>query len=257
MTQHPLRIMVWSEGLHDAARPELAAVYPKGIHQAIAEGLAALLPDDTVIRTATLAEREHGLTEAILEDTDVLLWWGHTAHEMVSEEIVDRVHRRVLEGMGLIVLHSAHFSKIFIRLMGTTCSLKWRNDGEREVVWTVSPTHPIAVGLDGPLIIEAQETYSEYFDVPTPHELIFISSFTGGEVFRSGMTFIRGNGKIFYFSPGDEAYPVYFDPQIRLILANAVRWARPTRPASLPTASKLERDGYVRGVQPDEAGGPS
>lgn len=224
-----LRVTVWNEGVHETTQPEIAALYPDGIHGAIAAGLRELLGDDVVVRTATLADPEHGLTEEALTDTDVLLWWGHIAHDQVSDEVVERVRHHVLGGMGLIVLHSGHFSKIFIRMLGTTCSLRWRNPegGERELVWTVNPTHPIAEGIEQPIVIDAQEMYGEFFDIPTPDDLIFVSSFTGGEVFRSGVTFTRGRGKIFYFSPGDQEYPVYFHPQVRRVLANGVRWAAP------------------------------
>jgi trehalose utilization protein len=225
----PLRVTVWNEGVHETTQPEIAAIYPNGIHGAIAAGLTELLGQEAAVRTATLADPEHGLSEQQLTETDVLLWWGHIAHEQVSDEVVERVRQHVLGGMGLIVLHSGHFSKIFIRMLGTTCSLRWRNPegGERELVWNVNPTHPIAAGVDQPIVIEAQEMYGEFFDIPTPDDLVFISSFTGGEVFRSGVTFTRGRGKIFYFSPGDQEYPVYFHPQVRRVLANGVRWAAP------------------------------
>ncbi|GAA4154503.1 trehalose utilization protein ThuA [Leifsonia shinshuensis] len=225
----PLRVTVWNEGVHETTQPEIAAIYPDGIHGAIAAGLTELLGQEVTVRTATLADPEHGLSEQQLAETDVLLWWGHIAHDQVSDEVVERVRQHVLGGMGLIVLHSGHFSKIFIRMLGTTCSLRWRNPegGERELVWNVNPTHPIAEGVDQPIVIEAQEMYGEFFDIPTPDDLVFISSFTGGEVFRSGVTFTRGRGKIFYFSPGDQEYPVYFHPQVRRVLANGVRWAAP------------------------------
>ncbi|MBW8872803.1 MAG: ThuA domain-containing protein [Leifsonia sp.] len=224
-----LNVTVWNEGVHEATQPEIAAVYPHGIHGAIAEGLSELLGDEVAVRTATLDDPEHGLSEEVLEQTDVLLWWGHIAHDRVSDDVVERVRRHVLSGMGLIVLHSGHFSKIFIRMLGTTCSLRWRNPegGERELVWNVNPTHPIAEGVEQPIVIDAQEMYGEFFDIPTPDDLVFISSFTGGEVFRSGVTFTRGRGKIFYFSPGDQEYPVYFHPQVRRVLANGVKWAAP------------------------------
>ena len=221
-----LRVLVWNEGVHEAG-DDPAGVrerYPDGMHGAIAAGLAEHLPEARV-RTATLAEPEHGLTEEVLADTDVLLWWGHAAHGDVSDEVVDRVQRHVLGGMGLLVLHSGHFAKVFKRLLGTTCSLAWRNDGEREVVWTVDPAHPIAEGVPNPFVIEAQEMYGEPFDVPPPDELVFVSWFSGGEVFRSGATWRRGKGRIFYFSPGDESYPVYHHPDVRRVLANGVRWA--------------------------------
>ena len=205
----------------------MAEIYPEGIHGAIAAGLTELLGDQVQVRTATLDDAEHGLTEEALAGTDVLLWWGHVKHGDVADAVVERVHQHVLGGLGLIVLHSGHYSKIFQALMGTTCGLSWRNEGEKEIVWTIDPTHPIAVGIEQPFVIEAQEMYGEHFDVPPPEELVFTSWFAGGEVFRSGMTFRRGRGKIFYFSPGDQEYPVYYHPQVRQVLANAVRWAMP------------------------------
>ena len=225
----PLRVTVWNEGVHEATQPEIAAIYPEGIHGAIAAGLRELLGEEVAVRTATLADPDHGLAEEALAATDVLLWWGHLAHDRVSDEVVERVREHVLGGMGLIVLHSGHFSKVFIRMLGTTCSLRWRNPegGERELVWTVNPAHPIAEGVEQPIVIGAQEMYGEFFDIPAPDDLVFISSFSGGEVFRSGVTFTRGRGRIFYFSPGDQEYPVYLHPQVRRVLANGVRWAAP------------------------------
>ncbi|ROS61298.1 trehalose utilization protein [Frigoribacterium sp. PhB160] len=233
----PTRVVVWNEFVHETRRDEtVLAHYPDGIHEVVAAGLRELLGDEVDVSTATLAEPEHGLTEERLAETDVLLWWGHIAHDQVSDEVVERVVRHVQSGMGIIVLHSGHYSKPFTRLLGTTCSLRWRNAAERELVWTVAPTHPIAEGVPDPLVIPEQETYGEYFDVPTPDELIFLSTFTGGEVFRSGATWRRGLGKLFYFSPGDQEYPVYHQAEIRRVLANGVRWARPTQPRRELTA---------------------
>lgn len=201
---NPLRVTVWNENRHENYPDSVTArLYPSGMHGAIATGLESVLGDRVTVATATLDEPEHGLTASVIENTDVLLWWGHEAHPEVADEIVNRVHEAVLGGMGMIVLHSAHYSKIFKKLMGTTCSLRWRNDGDREVLWTVDPTHPIAQDVPDPLVIEAQEMCGEFFDIPTPEELIFISSFSGGEVFRSGATWTRGHGRVFYFSPGD------------------------------------------------------
>ena len=229
-----MNITIWNEGRHEQIDPPIAARYPAGIHGAIAEGLGALLPDAT-IRTATLdTDAEHGLSADVLDNTDVLLWWGHIAHDQVSDAVVERVRERVLAGMGLIVLHSGHFSKIFIKLMGTTCSLAWRNAGEVERVWTVKPGHPIARGVEQGFTIDAQEMYGEHFDVPDPDELVFVSNFPGGEVFRSGLCYTRGYGRVFYFSPGDQEYPVYFHPEVRRVLANAIEWATPTREIAAP-----------------------
>ncbi|MCA4134099.1 ThuA domain-containing protein [Arthrobacter sp. M4] len=239
-----LNILVWNEGVHEALNdpPHIDEIYPDGIHGAIAAGLRSHYPDAD-ISTATLAtNNEHGLDEETLARTDVLLWWGHKAHDQVSDAVVERIQRQVLGGMGLIVLHSGHFAKIFTKLLGTSCSLDWRNEGERELVWTVKPSHPIAEGVDSPIIIPEQEMYGELFDIPDPDDLIFISSFTGGEVFRSGVTFTRGKGRIFYFSPGDQEYPVYHHPQIQRVIANGVRWAaQPDLDRAAPSVSNRSR----------------
>jgi len=242
-----LRVTVWNENVHETqgSPASIATDYPDGIHGAIADGLVKHL-DDAEVRTATLQEPEHGLTQEVLDATDVLLWWGHMAHDEVDDAVVERVHERVLAGMGLLVLHSGHFSKIFKRLMGTTCSLKWRNDAEREVIWTVAPTHAIADGVPNPIVVPRQEMYGEFFDVPEPDELVFISSFEGGEVFRSGVTYRRGAGKVFYFSPGDQDYPVYHQEEIQRVLANGVRWAAAQGSVALPVVSNPERGWFLK-----------
>ena len=218
-----IRVTVWSEFRHEKKTPKVAALYPTGMHRAIADALGHHA--DLVVRTATLDEPEHGLTVEALEQTDVLVWWGHMAHHEVADEIVARVRARVLEGMGLIVLHSGHYSKIFKSLMGDTCSLTWREATDKERLWVVCPSHPIARGLGAYFELPAEEMYGEPFGIPTPDELIFISWFTGGEVFRSGATWRRGHGKIFYFRPGHETYPTYHHPQVQQVIANGVRWA--------------------------------
>jgi trehalose utilization protein len=221
-----IRVTVWNEGRHEKKSEAIARIYPKGIHGAIADHLNQQA--GIIARTATLDEPEHGLTDAVLADTDVMLWWGHMAHKEVADAVVDKVHTRVLQGMGLICLHSAHFSKIFKRLMGTSCQLIWREDNDREVVWTTRPGHPILQGVPSPFLLEQTEMYGEHFDIPEPDETILISNYTGGEVFRSGVTFRRGAGKVFYFSPGHETYPIYYNPNVLRVIANAVRWAVPT-----------------------------
>jgi trehalose utilization protein len=222
-----VRVTVWGENVHERTEEHVRAIYPDGMHATIAAGLRELLAGEAEVRTATLEEPEHGLGAAVLAETDVLTWWGHAAHDQVDDAVVDRVHDAVLGGMGLLVLHSGHYSKIFRRLLGTTCSLQWRNEGERELVWCVAPAHPIAAGVPQPIVIDAQEMYGEPFDIPAPDELVFVSSFAGGEVFRGGCCFRRGAGRIFYFSPGDQEYPVYHHPGVQRVLANAVRWAAP------------------------------
>src|SRR5690606_1911500 len=222
-----IRVTVWHEFRHEKRHEAVSLVYPNGIHHTIAEGLQEHgIPQ---VRTATLDEPEHGLSEEVLANTDVLTWWGHMAHREVDDAIVERVHQRVLEGMGLIVLHSGHHSKIFKKLMGTSCSLRWREVGERERLWVVDPAHPIVQGLGPYFEIPHTEMYGEHFDIPTPDQLVFVSWFQGGEVFRSGCCFHRGHGKIFYFRPGHETYPIFYQPEVRQVLANAVRWAAPVK----------------------------
>jgi trehalose utilization protein len=233
----PIRVTVWNEHVHERRDPSVAKLYPQGIHGAIAAGLQRELGDAAVVRFATLDDPEHGLTDEVLAETDVITWWGHAAHDRVSDEVVDRVHARVMEGTGIVALHSAHYSKIFKRLMGTTCALRWRSDpgGEQELVWTVNPGHPIAAGIPQPIVIPNQEMYGEFFDIPPPESLVFISSFAGGEVFRSGCCYTRGAGRVFYFGPGDQEYPVYHQPDVQRVIANAVRWcAGDARGSDLP-----------------------
>lgn len=217
-----IRVTIWNEGRHEQSSEKVRSVYPKGIHGALAEGLAE---DGIVLRTATLDDPEHGLSEATLAETDVLIWWGHMAHGEVQDAIVDRVHQRVLEGMGLIVLHSGHFSKIFKKLMGTTCDLKWREADEKERIWVVDPSHPIAAGLGSYFELPKEEMYGEHFDIPAPDELVLVSWFEGGEVFRSGCTYRRGQGKVFYFRPGHETFPTYYDANVLRVIRNGIRWA--------------------------------
>jgi trehalose utilization protein len=219
-----LRVTVWNENVHEKTHEEVRKVYPDGIHSVIAKSLR---DQGLTVRTATLDEPEHGLTEAVLADTDVLTWWGHMAHDKVDDKIVERVQKRVWEGMGLVVLHSAHFSKIFKKLMGTSCDLKWREANERERIWVVDPGHPIAEGLGEYFEIPHEEMYGEHFDIPAPDQLVFVSWFQGGEVFRSGACYHRGKGKIFYFRPGHETYPTYYQAEVQKVIYNGVRWAAP------------------------------
>jgi trehalose utilization protein len=235
---HP-RVLIWNEFRHERATEAVRRLYPDGIHEALAWPLRAA---GFAVATATLELPEQGLSDAALAGADVLIWWGHAAHEEVSDESVERVRRHVLGGLGLIVLHSAHYSKIFRRLMGTTCSLGWRVDGERERVWVVAPAHRIAEGLGPYFEIEAEEMYSEFFDIPEPDELVLVSWFKGGEVFRSGCAWRRGFGRVFYFRPGHETFPTYHQAPVQRVIANAVRWAaQPGRRVAAPDNRKCER----------------
>ena len=224
------QVLVWNEYRHEKKNPTVQAIYPDGIHQVIAKFLREA---GFEVKTATLDEPEHGLTEAVLSETDVLIWWGHTAHDEVNDAVVQRVQERVLHGMGLIVLHSGHFSKIFKRLMGTSCSLKWREIGEKERLWVVNPAHPIAAGLGEFIEIPKAEMYGEHFDIPEPDALVMVSWFEGGEVFRSACCFHRGMGKVFYFRPGHETYPIYHQAEIQQVIINGVNWAVPRQPVTV------------------------
>ena len=219
-----IRVTVWNENWHEQVDAKVAALYPKGIHGCIADFLGR--EEDMEVRTATLDMPEHGLTQEVLDNPDVLLWWGHCKHEAVADEIVQRVYDRVNAGMGLIVLHSGHGSKIFRKLMGTnTGYLRWREDGEMVRLWVMDLAHPIAQGLGEYFELPAEETYGEHFDIPAPEELVFVSWVPGGEVFRSGCCWHRGQGRIFYFQPGHETYPAYYDANVQKVIRQAVRWA--------------------------------
>jgi trehalose utilization protein len=220
-----IRVTVWNEYRHEKTHEEVAKCYPNGIHGAIAEYLSEQGLD---VKTATLDEPEHGLTDEVLDNTDVLTWWGHMAHRDVDDAIVEKVKQRVLAGkLGLVVLHSGHMSKLFKSLMGTTCDLKWHEIAEKERIWVVEKAHPIAEGLPDYFELEHEEMYGEHFGIPAPDELVFLGWFESGYVFRSGCCFYRGNGRIFYFQPGHETYPNFYDANVRKVIYNAVRWAAP------------------------------
>lgn len=246
-----IKVTVWNEFRHEQdADHEASTVYPDGIHSVIAGFLKEAGYDAS---TATLDEPEHGLTDEVIAATDVFVWWGHMAHHEVSDEVVEKVKARVLAGAGLIVLHSGHFSKIFKSLMGTTCNLKWREAGEKERLWVVNPAHPIVAGLGEYFELPQEEMYGEHFDIPQPDELLLVSWFSGGEVFRSGATFSRGAGKIFYFRPGHETHPTYFDANVQKVIGNAVAWAAPN---GGPTVEFGNRNPIepIEGYEPKEYG---
>lgn len=227
----PIRVTIWNEYLHELTDPAVTAVYPQGIHEHLRARLAS---GDIECTTATLRQDEsHGLTDDVLDRTDVLIWWGHLAHGEVSDEIVQKVLARVHAGMGFVALHSAHASKPFVRLMGTPCSLIWREANERAHLWTVSPTHPIAQGVPLQFTLEHEEMYGEVFQIPKPDDIIFLSWFQGGNVFRGGVTFTRGLGKIFYFHPGHETLPSFHNEHVLRVIGNAIRWAKPAEPVDL------------------------
>lgn len=226
-----LRVTVWNEYKHEQEYEGIRKVYPEGIHGCIAEFLKR--EEEFTVRTATFFEPEHGLTEEVLQETDVLIIWSHALQEEFSEEVAERVRKHVLSGMGLVALHSAHFSKIMKKLLGTSMTLKWRH-GDREKLWCIAPTHPIAAGVPELIELPEEEMYGEFFDIPKPDDVIFTGWFAGGEVFRSGCTFTRGYGKIFYFQPGHEEYPIYYHPDIQKVIVNGVRFCAPVRERKFP-----------------------
>ncbi len=236
-----LKITVWNEYKHEQEYEGIRKVYPEGIHGCIAGFLKE--EEDFVVRTATFYESEHGLTEEVLQDTDVLIIWSHALQEEFSDEVAERVHRHVLSGMGLVALHSAHFSKIIKKLLGTSMTLKWRH-GDSEKLWCTLPTHPIAMGVPEVIELPEEEMYGEFFDIPKPDDVIFTGWFSGGEVFRSGCTFTRGYGKIFYFQPGHEEYPIYYHPEIQKIITNGVRFCAPMmKNRTMPECVEVKQGG--------------
>ena len=221
-----INVTFWYEAKQEREGDSMKAAYPRGMAHAIESAFQG--QEDIRMRTVTLYDREYGLPDDVLNHTDVLIWWAHMLHDKVPDELARKVQGRVLKGMGFIPLHSSHLSKPFTRLMGTSCSLRWRDD-DRERLWTVMPSHPIARGIPEYFELPREEMYGEFFDIPQPDELIFLGWFGGGELFRSGCAFHRGCGKIFYFQPGHETNPTYYNENVQKILVNAVRWAAPVR----------------------------
>lgn len=235
-----IRITVWNEYRHEQEYEGIRRVYPDGIHGCIAGFLKE--EKEFLVRTATFDEPEHGLTEEVLQNTDVLIFWSHALQEEFLDEVAERVRHHVLSGMGLVALHSAHFSKIMKKLLGTSMTLKWRH-GDSEKLWCTLPTHPIAAGVPELIELSKEEMYGEFFDIPKPDDVIFTGWFSGGEVFRSGCTFTRGYGKIFYFQPGHEEYPIYYHPDIQKIIKNGVRFCAPSMERKCPECVEVKQYG--------------
>ena len=220
-----IRVLVWNEFRHEKSSDRVKEVYPDGIHSAIAEFLGK--EEDIEVKTAWLDQENCGITKEILDETDVIIWWGHKAHNEVPDEIASLVRDAVLDGMGAIFLHSGHHSKPFKALMGTSCNLTWRESGDSEILWVIDPAHPITRGIDRYFKLEHEETYGEPFVIPNPDKVLFIGNYSGGEVFRSGVLYERGNGKIFYFQPGHETFPTFKVPEVQTVIKNAVRFVSP------------------------------
>ncbi len=240
-----VRVLVWDENPPHAPKE----LYPDGIRGAIAAGLHELAGTTIEAKTANLDEPEQGITEEALATTDVLCWWGHARHGEVSEETARRVFEAVHErGLGLIILHSGHYSKILQWTLASPGHLKggWRvaEPPDTEEITVCAPKHPIAQGV-ADFVLDKEEMYGAPFDVPAPQALVFQSYFPlGGEYFPCGICFTVGKGKtegftsgpgkgvgegegagrVFYFRPGHETFGTYFNENVKLILKNAVNW---------------------------------
>lgn len=235
-----IRVTIWNEYRHEKSDDCVKQIYPEGLHAKIKEMLS--FDSDLEITLASLDEPEQGLPEELLNNTDVLLWWGHMAHGEVSDELADRVAYRVINGgMGFIPLHSAHESKPFRRIIGTAGNLSWGSE-QPEIIWNLFPNHPIANGLPEHFALESEEMYGEPFLVAQPDELVFAGWYKHGNIFRSGMCFYRGIGRIFYFQPGHESVPTYHNENVIHVIDNAIHWAAPVAQIGVnrPTSCKCQ-----------------
>ncbi len=240
-----IRVLVWNEFHHERTEETVRSVYPDGIHEAIAEFLGK--EEDITVKTAHLGMESCGITKEVLDETDVLIWWGHMKHGDVPDEVANLVRDAVLDGMGAIFLHSAHHSKPFKALMGTSCNLTWRESGDSEIIWVIDPAHPITRGIDRFFRLSGEETYGEPFVIPNPDKVLLIGNYSGGEVFRSGVLYERGNGKIFYFQPGHETFPTFYDKNVQRVIKNAVRFVNPAYRAAItcPHVRTVDDESYV------------
>lgn len=220
-----LKVTIWNEFRHEKTDMKVKELYPDGIHATIGGFLSEC--ENISVRLAALDDEFQGLPDDVLNDTDVLIWWGHAYHNEVSDDLVKKVRARIYTGkLGLLVLHSGHHSKVFKETVGTNGNLQWGRN-QKEIVWNMMPSHPIAAGIPDHFIIESEEMYGEPFFVSSPDALVFGSWFEDGNIFRSGMCFTRGAGKIFYFQPGHETCKSFYNPHVKRIIQNAVLWAAP------------------------------
>jgi trehalose utilization protein len=202
---------------------EPAGVYPEGINGAIAKYLRTL--PNLEVRAASINDPEQGIAKSALDSTDVLIWWAHRTHKEIDDGRALEAVRQIRErGLGFIAIHSAHYAKIFKMILDSACDLGgWRVGGKPESLKCVAPTHPIAQGV-GDFTIPHTEMYNEPFKVPPPEATIFLSTWEGGEEFRSCNTWTAGRGRVVYFRPGHETYPIYFQEKPLRVIANAVLW---------------------------------
>lgn len=240
-----IRVTIWNEFRHEKTDPEAKAIYPNGLHATVKEFLDK--NDDMEVRLAALDDPDQGLPDEVLNNTDVLMWWGHCAHHEVSDELVAKIKDRVYkDGMGFIGMHSAHHSKPFKSILGTTGNLCW-GDNMKEVVWNLFPSHDIAQGIPAGFELEEDELYGEPFFIPQPDDLVFGSWFETGNIFRSGVCYYREKGRIFYFQPGHETCRSFYNPYVQKILTNAVRWAKPHVNPEIEDACPHICGGFLKG----------
>lgn len=221
-----IKVVVWNEFRHEKRSEKVAAIYPNGLHAVIKE----FLDEDSELEVslAALDDADCGLPDERLEDTDVLVWWGHMAHGDVPDELVTKIRDRVYEGkLGFVALHSAHHSKPFKAIVGTNGNLTWGRN-QKEIIWNLMPSHQIAEGIPDHFTLESEELYSEPFYIPQPDALVFGAWFEDGNIMRAGACFNRGAGKVFYFQPGHETCRSFFNPHVQRVIKNAIHWARPT-----------------------------
>ena len=218
----PINVTIWNEFRHERTKEDVREIYPDGLHACIKSFVEC---DDIKVTLAALDDPDCGLPDDILNNTDVLIWWGHMAHKEVPDELVEKVRQRVYAGMGFMPLHSGHHSKPFKAILGTTGDLTWGRN-QKAIVWNVAPTHPITAGIPAHFELE-EEMYGEPFYIPKPDDLLFTTWFADGNIFRGGCTYTRGLGKIFYFHPGHETCRSFYNEHVRKIIVNGIRWCAP------------------------------
>ncbi|WP_282943510.1 ThuA domain-containing protein [Paenibacillus sp. RC67] len=249
-----IRVTIWNEFYHEQHLAIVKEIYPEGIHQALGKHLTQ--QHGLQITTGTLYDPDHGLPDEVIEQTDVLIWWSHMKDNEVPDVLVDKLYERVISGMGAIFLHSASGSKLFKRLMGTGGGGKWREAHEKERLWVLKPGHPIVNGIGEYIELPHEEMYGEPSNIPEPDELIFMSWFEGGEVMRSGNVYTRGKGRVFYFRPGHEEYPTYYNKDVLRVIENAARWVAPHSAPPCITTGNVASLEPIKGVRRDGRGNP-
>jgi len=224
-----IRVTIWNEFRHEKHEGSLAQkYYPNGIHAQIKSFLDEC--DDLEVRLACLDDPDQGIPDEVLDNTDVLMWWGHCYHDAVRDDRVEYIRNRVYKGgMGFVACHSAHESKPFKAIVGTSGALSWGDDYP-EIMWNLKPSHPIAEGIPDHFDLELEELYAEPFYIPDPDDLIFAGWYPTGHIFRAGATYTRGMGRVFYFQPGHESCPSFHNPFVQRVLKNGVHWVAPTKP---------------------------